>query len=209
MPSKDRGSGIDEIGLEAEGQDFDFIKKGSSHILSSPGGETSKLKVIGLASAIVFGLILIFLMFGSSGNRAEDKMAKEIEELKGKVSELEDMRLKVQRLEKAMEEIQKTNSELTQNIFNIRKELNLLAQQRQHPNQQALAQIREQAKEEPKKTPSKVSKEQLPKVHVVQKGESLHSIAKKYKVDYQELLKLNNIKDPNKVLVGQTLKLSP
>lgn len=209
MPSKDKGSGIEEIGLEAEGQDFDFIKKGSSHILSSPGGETSKLKVIGLASAIVFGLILIFLMFGSSGNKAEDKMAKEMEELKAKVSELEDMKLKVQRLEKALEEIQKTNHDLTQNLGNIRKELNLLAQQRQHPSQQVLAQAKEQAKEEPKRTPVKVQKEQPSKVHVVQKGESLHSIAKKYGIDYQELLKLNNIKDPNKVLVGQTLKLSP
>jgi nucleoid-associated protein YgaU len=42
--------------------------------------------------------------------------------------------------------------------------------------------------------------------HTIQKGDTLYSIAKKYKVNVKRLAELNNIKDPNKIIVGQTLK---
>ncbi|NLJ08955.1 MAG: M23 family metallopeptidase [Treponema sp.] len=44
-------------------------------------------------------------------------------------------------------------------------------------------------------------------VHVVQKGETLYSIAKKYGTSYQDLLDYNTIKDPSKIFVGQKIKI--
>ena len=44
-------------------------------------------------------------------------------------------------------------------------------------------------------------------VHVVQKGETLYSIAKKYGTSYQDLLDYNKIKDPSKIFVGQKIKI--
>jgi len=43
------------------------------------------------------------------------------------------------------------------------------------------------------------------KVYVVQKGDSPAGIAKKFKVNYADLLRTNNIEDPKKLQIGQKL----
>lgn len=43
--------------------------------------------------------------------------------------------------------------------------------------------------------------------YTVQKGDTLHGIANKLHVDYQQLLKINNITDPDKLQIGQQLKV--
>ena len=43
--------------------------------------------------------------------------------------------------------------------------------------------------------------------YVVKKGDTLIGIAKKYNTTYQELAKYNNIKNPNKIYVGQIIKI--
>ncbi len=45
------------------------------------------------------------------------------------------------------------------------------------------------------------------KSYVVKSGESLGSIAKRFKVSTKDIIKLNNITNPNKIRVGQKLKL--
>lgn len=44
-------------------------------------------------------------------------------------------------------------------------------------------------------------------IYVVQKGDTLSKIAKKYGTTYQQLAKLNNISNPNKIYVGQKIKV--
>jgi LysM repeat protein len=44
------------------------------------------------------------------------------------------------------------------------------------------------------------------KEYIVKHGDSVYSISKKYKLSVDRLIKLNNIKDANKIQVGQTLK---
>jgi len=48
-----------------------------------------------------------------------------------------------------------------------------------------------------------------PAVHVVQKGETLYSIAFNYGFDYHELAELNGITDPNLISIGQQIRLFP
>jgi lipoprotein NlpD len=48
-----------------------------------------------------------------------------------------------------------------------------------------------------------------PQSHTVQKGDTLYSIAFNYGFDYHELAELNGIDDPNRIQVGQQLKLFP
>lgn len=48
-----------------------------------------------------------------------------------------------------------------------------------------------------------------PRVHVVQKGDTLYGIAFSYGIDQRELAELNNIKDPNQIKVGQQIQLPP
>ena len=43
------------------------------------------------------------------------------------------------------------------------------------------------------------------KFYVVQRGDSPAGIARKFKVNYADLLKVNNIEDPKKLQIGQKL----
>lgn len=54
---------------------------------------------------------------------------------------------------------------------------------------------------QPKTTGSLYTKE-----YVVKQGDSIYSISKKYKLSVDRLIKLNNIKDVNKIQIGQSLK---
>lgn len=61
----------------------------------------------------------------------------------------------------------------------------------------------------PSPTPSvkKIEKESNQiQFYTVKKGDTITSVAKKYKLRVDRLLSLNNIKDPNKIVVGQKLK---
>jgi len=44
--------------------------------------------------------------------------------------------------------------------------------------------------------------------YLVKKGDTLYSIARKNKTILNDLIKLNNIKDVNKIVIGQKLKLN-
>jgi LysM repeat protein len=62
--------------------------------------------------------------------------------------------------------------------------------------------------EPPRRTPTPEPTVELtptPFVHVVQKGESLTYIANLYEVEVQDIIDLNNIKNPNRIQVGQEI----
>lgn len=59
-------------------------------------------------------------------------------------------------------------------------------------------------KEVAKKPP--VSSQKYTTQYVVKQGDTLNSIAKRFKLNMNRLVKINNIKDPAKIKVGQTLK---
>jgi lipoprotein NlpD len=52
-------------------------------------------------------------------------------------------------------------------------------------------------------------KDWRPRVHVVQKGDTLYSIAFNYGFDYHELAELNGIQNPSIISIGQEIKLFP
>jgi lipoprotein NlpD len=52
-------------------------------------------------------------------------------------------------------------------------------------------------------------KDWRPEAHVVQKGDTLYSIAFNYGFDYHELAELNGIKDPSVISIGQEIRLFP
>ncbi len=53
--------------------------------------------------------------------------------------------------------------------------------------------------------PAPARETQQQTIHVVVKGENPHSIARKYGVKYDELLRINKITDPTKLQIGQKL----
>ena len=60
----------------------------------------------------------------------------------------------------------------------------------------------------PQPTPAPIKPKQsaLVKTYIVKQGDTVYSIAKKYKLNTKRLLEINGIKDQNKIVIGQTLK---
>lgn len=59
------------------------------------------------------------------------------------------------------------------------------------------------------KKPAPPEKDWRPQTYVVQKGDTLYSIAFNHGLDYHELAELNNIQNPGMIKVGQELRLLP
>jgi LysM repeat protein len=68
------------------------------------------------------------------------------------------------------------------------------------------AQSTTSAKKSPIATPLNPTNVLYTKEYVVKQGDSVYSISKKYKLSVDRLIKLNNIKDVNKIQIGQSLK---
>jgi len=62
---------------------------------------------------------------------------------------------------------------------------------------------------EPAQKKTMREKDWRPEVHVVQKGDTLYSIAFNYGFDYHELAELNSIKEPSVISIGQEIRLFP
>jgi LysM repeat protein len=58
-----------------------------------------------------------------------------------------------------------------------------------------------------KASPTPSSDKKTPKIYVVKKNETAMKIARDHGCSYEDLLKLNNIKDPKKIQSGQSLKI--
>jgi LysM repeat protein len=60
------------------------------------------------------------------------------------------------------------------------------------------------------KSPSRPIKS-IPKkqaqTYTIIKGDNLYRVSRKFKINFEKLKELNNIKDPDKIYIGQTLKL--
>jgi LysM repeat protein len=68
------------------------------------------------------------------------------------------------------------------------------------------APIVEQDRSVPKKETHLNPSNKFVKEYTIKTGDTLYSVSKKYKLNYNKLIKINNIKDPNKITVGQKLK---
>lgn len=58
----------------------------------------------------------------------------------------------------------------------------------------------------PATSPNNVPKGKYTEKYIVKQGDTFHKIVQKFKLNAEKLQKINNIKDPNKIVVGQTLK---
>ncbi len=58
-------------------------------------------------------------------------------------------------------------------------------------------------------TPTASATKPKPQIHTVKAGDTINQIAKKYQISRDELIKLNNIKNSNFILVNQQLKIPP
>jgi LysM repeat protein len=65
--------------------------------------------------------------------------------------------------------------------------------------------VKEEKKAERPKTDSSIPKAEAAKTYVVAKGDNPVTIARKFKIPYDQLLAANNIEDPHKLRIGQKL----
>ena len=60
----------------------------------------------------------------------------------------------------------------------------------------------------PGEVPPRSERDWRPAYHIVQKGDTLYSIALEYGFDYKEIAEWNALADPNVILIGQQLRLT-
>ena len=56
-------------------------------------------------------------------------------------------------------------------------------------------------------TPGKAQVQSQPVIHQVQQGETVYKIAQKYRVSHEDLIEINQIEDPNVILVDRRLRI--
>jgi lipoprotein NlpD len=76
-------------------------------------------------------------------------------------------------------------------------------------NKPSVAAKTSSAEESPAAKKTKRNNEWRPEVYVVQKGDTLYSIAFNYGFGYRELAELNGIQNPSAISIGQTIRLFP
>ena len=85
------------------------------------------------------------------------------------------------------------------------------------PKQAAKEVVEDLVKAEPLPTPPPVIEKKIVEVkqkpktkyikdYTIKKGDTLLKVAKKYKLNYDRLIKINGIKNPDKIIVGQKIK---
>ena len=75
--------------------------------------------------------------------------------------------------------------------------------------ERAEAEKRQAAEQAARDKKSQGEKDWRPKIYIVQKGDTLYSIAFNYGLDYHELAELNGIKNPKIIAIGQEIRLFP
>ncbi len=111
---------------------------------------------------------------------------------------------KIQGFEKQLGELQEkiTTSrpdEFLQRLESMEKRLQQLENQRKQPTTEAVLKPQ---------SPQRTQKVKEKNYHIVQKGETLYKIAKKYNMSIEELRKLNGLKEGKPIKVGEKLIVS-
>mgnify|MGYP000374450268 CR=1 FL=1 len=173
------------------------------------------LVVAGAGLLVLIVLALLFLTGSPRGSEREalkgiDSRLRAVEE---KLARLEAMESGLARLERRDKEAAALAERLAQLEAAWNKKFDQLARDAARPaarpQEPAAAVKPAEAAAKPAAAPAAVKPAAQPRVHVVQKGETLYGISRRYKVAFDELVKLNRLDPKAPLKAGQTLTLPP
>lgn len=171
------------------------------------------LVVGGAGLLVLIVLALLFLTGSPRGSEREvlkgiDARLRAVEE---KLSRLEALESGLARLERRDKEVAALAERLTQQEAAWNKKFDSLARDTARPAARAQepAAAVKPATASQAAAPAAVKPSAKPRVHIVQRGETLYGISRRYKVAFDELVKLNRLDPKAPLKAGQTLTLPP
>ena len=186
-------------------------------------GQQKSMKPILIAGGILLVAVIVILMFMSSTPKSGEKdQIKGLEtRLKGieeKLAKLEWIDTGMARLDRKEKEIASISERMVQLEATLNKKVDQLSKDMTRPppkppespapKAESAAQKTDAAGQKPA-TPAKAEKDTKAKVHVVQKGETLYGISRKYGIPADQLMKLNKLDPKDPIKPGQELVLGP
>jgi LysM repeat protein len=186
---------------------------------SSSGGVKRSMKPIVVAGGALLGAIVVVLMFLSGSPRSAEKdliknMEARLKATEEKLAKLEWIDTGLARLDRREKDIAAISERMLQLEASTNKKVDQLARETAKPP--VVVKVPEPApavkveatanKPEPAKAAAPASAVKT-KTHVVQKGETLYAISRKYGVPADQLMKLNKLGPKDAIKPGQQLAI--
>lgn len=177
------------------------------------GGSKKSMKPIVIAGAgLLVAVIAILMVLSGSPKSSEKDQLKGLESrlktVEEKLARLEWIDTGLARLDRKEKEIASISERMTQLEATLNKKAEQPTRETVKPAQ-APAPKAEAAAPKPASAPAKMEKDTKAKVHIVQKGETLYGISRKYGIPTDQLLKLNNLGPKDSIQPGQHLVVGP
>jgi len=180
------------------------------------------LKPVLIAGGGLLVAVIVVLMFLSSPKSAEKDQLKSIEtrlkQIEEKLAKLEWIDTGMARLDRKEKDFATLAERVAQMESSMNRRIDQLGKEGARPaakNEPAMSKT-ESAPPKPEAAPPKsapaspkAEKDTKAKVHVVEKGETLYGISRRYGIPAEQLLKLNHLSPKDPIRPGQKLVLSP
>jgi LysM repeat protein len=190
---------------------------------ANEGGQQKSMKPILIVGGILLVAVIAILMFLSSTPKSAEKdqikgLENRLKGIEEKLAKLEWIDTGMARLDRKEKEIASFSERMAQLEASLNKKVDQLSRDMTKPppkppespalKAESAAQKTETAAQKPA-TPAKAEKDTKAKVHVVQKGETIYGISRKYGIPADQLMKLNKLDPKDPIKPGQELVLGP
>lgn len=217
-----------------EGRKEDFVMSGKYEAGTereepfryAAGGEegTGKLplKTIVIAGAgLLLALVVVLMIFSGSPRSAEKEQIKSLDarlkQIEEKLAKLEWIDTGLARLDRKEKDLSALSERITQIESGLGRRIDQIAREAAKPAPKPEPQTakpeapapRPEAATKPAAAAPKADRAPAPKTYVVQKGDTLYSIARRHDTTVAQLLKLNNLSSQSPIRAGQKLTVAP
>jgi LysM repeat protein len=209
MSSKYTGSEEREGPYEYTAGDDNAAKRSLKPVLIAGGG-------------LLVAVIVVLMFLSGSPKSAEKDQLKSIEtrlkQIEEKLAKLEWIDTGMARLDRKEKDFAALSERMTQMESSMNRRIDQLGKEAVKPaaKQEPVTARTESAPPRPEAAPAKsapaspkVEKDSKAKVHVVEKGETLYGISRRYGIPAEQLFKLNQLSPKDPIRPGQKLILGP
>jgi LysM repeat protein len=163
-------------------------------------GDSSPPYII-IAGVVIICLIIVFALFSGDGKKETSEDIKAIndrlEQLDGKLSQLDELDKKISNIEKKVASSVKSLSQLKRTDTSLKKDISKTNKQ--------ISLLKDELSSVSGKTQTSGTVKKKRDYHVVQRGDSLLGVAKKYRMEISELLDLNKLTLKSTIHPGQKI----
>jgi LysM repeat protein len=177
------------------------------------GGSKKSMKPIVIAGAgLLVAVIAVLMVLSGSPKSGEKEQLKSLETrvkaVEEKLARLEWIDTGLARLDRREKEMASISERMTQLEATLAKKVEPPPREAVKPAHASPSKA-EVATPKPAPAPAKTEKDAKARIHVVQKGETIYGISRKYEIPVDQLMKLNHLGPKDVIKPGQQLVVGP